>query len=130
MSSPQTQLVLAQNFPSCIIANQLQYAKRQFGCWSQSAVSACLTALLLLQMTMAAWEPLHKFFHKDADEPGHECSVTMLAHGQVDASVVDVPRVLPVTVIETTPPVLLSVFSATFEGLPPGRGPPVPCLAS
>ena len=74
---------------------------------------------------MAAWEPLHKFFHKDADEPGHECSVTMLAHGQVDASVVDVPLVPPVAVSAATPSELVSIFSTTFQDLPPGRGPPV-----
>jgi len=92
-------------------------------------MSFCLTALLLLQLAMAAWEPLHKFFHKDADEPGHECSVTMLAHGHLDVSVVDIPLVPPPDAIETTPPVLTAIFSATLEDLPPGRGPPL-CLAS
>jgi hypothetical protein len=124
------QFALAQNPSSGIIANQLQYAKDQFGSRTRSAVTACLTALLLLQMAMAAWEPLHKFFHKDADEPGHECSVTMLAHGQVDASVVGIPLILPVTVIENTPPPLLSVCLAACPALPPGRGPPLLRLAA
>ena len=84
--------------------------------------------MVLLQLAMGAWQPLHKFFHPDADQPGHECSVTLFAHGQVDASVVDVPLVLPVEIIEISPPVPLSFVSAIIPALPPGRGPPILCL--
>lgn len=45
----------------------------------------CLLLLLTLQL-FASSESLHKLIHPDADSPDHHCAVTMLAHGQVDAS--------------------------------------------
>jgi hypothetical protein len=112
------------------IASELRYAKHIFGRRGWAAVSLCLTGLLWLQLAMAASEPLHKFFHADADDPGHECAVTLFVHGQVDASPVDVPFIVPVTRLETTPPAIFSIFSATIKDLPPGRAPPVLSAAS
>ena len=80
--------------------------------------------LLWLQLAMAASETLHKFIHQDADQPGHECAVTLFAHGQVETSPVDVPVLPPVTGVETTPQPVPCVFSAPGQQLPPGRGPP------
>jgi len=92
--------------------------------WSGSAICLCLTGLVLLQLAMVASESLHKFFHADADDPGHECSVTMFAHGQVDASPVEVPVVAPIAGVDITPPAVESVLCASFKDLPPGRAPP------
>ena len=86
--------------------------------------------LVLLQMAMAASEPLHKLIHADADQPGHECSVTLFAHGHIDTASVDVPCVRPVTGVDLTPPALVSFYCPTPHDLPPGRGPPALCLAA
>lgn len=113
-----------------ITAFRLRYAKRQLAPWIRPAVCLCLTALLFLQLAMAASEPLHKFFHADADSPGHECAVTLFVHGHVDASSVAAPVVAPVTGVEITPRLVVARFQANPRNLPPGRGPPVLCPAS
>jgi hypothetical protein len=107
-----------------LIANQLRFEKRQLDSLGKPALSAVLVLLVFLQMALAASEPLHKFFHADADRPGHECSVTLFAHGQIETSSVDVSVVVPATGFEIRPlaPVAFS-FSAP-HALPPGRGPP------
>jgi hypothetical protein len=89
------------------------------------AGAAAVISLILLLGTMAVWPELHEFVHSDAHESGHECAVTIFAHGKVDLAMVTVPV--------ATPPVLCTkilftatpVFSVTLEELPPGRGPPV-----
>ena len=107
-----------------IIANELRHAKRHFLVLGRSAVAVTQVLLLWLQLAMAASETLHKFIHADADQPGHECAVTLFAHGQVETSPVDVPVLPPVTGVETTPQPVPFVFSAPSQQLPPGRGPP------
>ena len=103
---------------------RLRCARRQFVLACRSAVSLGLAGAVCLQLAMVASESLHKFFHADADEPGHECAVTLFAHGQVDASPVDVPVVLPVARLESAPPVVCSWVSAAPHDRPPGRAPP------
>jgi hypothetical protein len=87
-----------------------------------------LVVLVLLQMAMAASEPLHKLIHADADDPGHQCSVTLFAHGQIDTTSVDIPCVVPVTSVEITPQAPISFYRPALPNLPPGRGPPSLCL--
>ena len=118
------QLLLAPGRCFRIIANELRHAKRHFLVLGRSAVAVTLVLLLWLQLAMAASETLHKFIHADADQPGHECAVTLFAHGQVETSSVDVPVLPPVTGVETTPQPVPFVFSAPSQQLPPGRGPP------
>jgi hypothetical protein len=45
----------------------------------------CLALFLALQL-FTSCETLHKLIHPDADSPDHECAITMLLHGQVNAS--------------------------------------------
>ena len=80
--------------------------------------------MVSLQLAMAASETLHKFFHEDADQPGHDCAVTLFAHGQVETSPVDVPVPPPNTGVATTPQPVPAIFDAPAQQLPPGRGPP------
>ncbi len=121
--------MLAQSVHFLIIPSQLRTAKSHFRPWSKSAVSIGLTLVVFLQLAMGAWQPLHKYFHQDADQAGHECAVTLFTHGQVDASAVDVPLVLPAAIIEISAPAPLSFVSPIIPKLPPGRGPPALCLA-
>lgn len=73
---------------------------------------------------MASDEALHKLIHHDADEPGHECAVTLFAHGQVESVSCEVPVIAPATVVEPAPRIEFSVVSPTIKNLPPGRAPP------
>jgi hypothetical protein len=92
--------------------------------FGKPAMAVLLTGMILLLDAMAASPGLHELIHKDADQPGHECAVTMFAHGKVDSVSVDVPVVLPVASIETAPQVELSTFAPAIENLPLGRAPP------
>ena len=96
----------------------------------QAVLASFLTALVLLLAAMATCPELHQLIHHDADEPGHECAVTMFLHGQVDSVVVAVAASLPIGPIELPPVRVTSVFSAPREMLPPGRGPPSSFLPS
>ena len=81
--------------------------------------------MVLLLDAMAASPALHKLIHKDANKTGHECAVTMFAHGKVDAATVDVSPTPVIVPVEPAPLIEFSVFSAPIENLPPGRAPPV-----
>jgi hypothetical protein len=99
--------------------------KRHFKAHGQAVIASLLAGVVLLLDAMAASPSLHELIHKDADKAGHECAVTMFAHGQVDSASVDVPVVVPQTFVETAPTVTISVFSPAIENLPAGRAPPV-----
>ncbi len=86
--------------------------------------SGLLVALVLLLNALAASPSLHELIHKDADRVGHECAITLFAHGQVDSVSGDVPVTVPLTLIETTPSIISSAPSTAIENLPPGRAPP------
>ena len=48
---------------------------------------------VLVVQAMAASGALHKHFHDHADEPGHECAVTLMLHGGYDEVVADIAPV-------------------------------------
>jgi hypothetical protein len=102
----------------------LRYKKEHSRTFSKSLVAALLVGLVLFIAALASSESLHKLIHSDADEAGHECAVTLFAHGHVESATCDVPLVLPVTFIETTPTAICSFFSPAIKNLPPGRAPP------
>ena len=88
------------------------------------ALAALLVGIVLLLDAMAACPALHELIHKDADKPGHECAVTMFAHGKVESATVEVPAIVPTASIENTPQIEFSIFSPAIENLPQGRAPP------
>lgn len=63
-------------------------------------VFAVMLQMLLLQ-AMAASGDLHKHFHDHADDPAHQCAVTLMLHGGY-ASVA--PDIAPVNVLPEPPP--------------------------
>ena len=93
-------------------------------------LAALLVGLVLLLNAMAVAPALHELIHKDADEPGHECAVTLFAHGHIESPVCDVPVVLSAAFVTTTPLLIFPIFSSVIENLPPGRAPPSFCIAS
>ena len=90
----------------------------------KAALAALLVGLILFLDAMAVCPALHELVHHDADKPGHECAVTMFAHGKVAAATVDVPLTVPTVSIETEPHIEFFVFSTAIEYLPQGRAPP------
>ena len=89
----------------------------------------CLFIVLLLNL-LAASPSLHERFHPDANHAGHECAVTMFAHGHVAAPVADLPVVIPVAVVASLPQPVVSIVNPLVATLPPGRAPPSLCFAS
>lgn len=87
-------------------------------------------ALVLLLNLLAASSSLHERFHADAGQVGHQCAVTLFAHGQVDSPVVDVAANIPVSPVGFFPLTSATVPNALVATLPPGRGPPAPLLHS
>ena len=124
------QLILALEMCFRIMANELRSEKRHLRSLSKSAISAVLILLLLLEMGMAASETLHKLIHADADQPGHECSVTLFAHGQIESASVTIAPCIPTAGLEVTPQPIVSFYRPTMQSLPPGRGPPSLSLLS
>jgi hypothetical protein len=106
-------------------ANSLRIARRHFKAYGQAAIASLLAGLVLLLNALAASPSLHEWFHHDANEPEHQCAVTMFAHGTVDTASVEVPLSVPLTFVEAVPSVGISVFSPVIENLPAGRAPPV-----
>lgn len=90
----------------------------------KAALAALLVGVILFLDAMAACPALHELIHKDADKAGHECAVTMFAHGKVESATVEVPTVVPAALIESAPQIEFSIFTATIENLPQGRAPP------
>lgn len=98
--------------------------QRLFKRHRNAVIASLLVALILLLDAMAACPALHELIHHDADEPGHQCAVTLFAHGQVDSVTVDVAPVVTGPFIETTERAIVTVFSSSVELLPAGRAPP------
>jgi hypothetical protein len=84
-----------------------------------------LAGLVLFLNAMAASPSLHKWFHPDAGEAGHECAVTLFAHGHVDSAAVDGAVPEPVLLVTVVPFDEISIFRPAIENLPTGRAPPV-----
>ena len=88
-------------------------------------IGGSLVALVLLLNLLAVAPSLHKIFHSDAGEAGHQCAVTMFAHGQVDSASTDVFAVAPIVSTEISSQLCFSIFAPAIENLPAGRAPPV-----
>ncbi len=106
-------------------ANDLQLENRHFKQPARAVTALLLAMLVLLLDAMAACPALHELIHHDADKPGHECAVTLFAHGNVDSVTVEISPAAPTCLIMAAPPVVFSIFAPSIENLPSGRGPPV-----
>jgi hypothetical protein len=106
------------------IAAVLQKQRRHFNKLCRPAISGLLVAVILFLNAMAACPALHQLIHHDANQPGHECAVTIFAHGKVEAATVEVSVTAAAILIAASPQIEISVFSTAIENLPPGRAPP------
>jgi hypothetical protein len=83
-----------------------------------------LVGLFLWIQALAVLPALHALVHHDASDPGHECAVTLFAHGQVDASNPVVMIVCAAARPMIGPSIPAVIFVSTDVPLLPGRGPP------
>ena len=90
-----------------------------------TAFAVLVVGMILWLDAMAASPALHELIHKDADQPGHECAVTMFAHGKVESATIEVPVSIAMLLIEAATQIEFSVFSPDIENLPHERAPPV-----
>lgn len=81
--------------------------------------------LVLLLNLLVASSSLHEILHADASHAGHQCAVTLFAHGQVDSAVADVSPAATVALVLLSPIPEFSGFAPVIAGLPAGRAPPV-----
>jgi hypothetical protein len=91
----------------------------------RAVIASLLTGLVLLLDAMVVCPSFHELIHADAGKAGHECAVTMFAHGQVDSATVDIVFAAPHTFVPSLSFAEISVFSPAIENLPAGRAPPV-----
>lgn len=73
------------------------------GTVARKTAGILLCALVLSLASVAASPWLHKCLHPDADAPGHECAITLFAHGHA----------APATVAP-----IVAVTSAAYGGVP------------
>jgi hypothetical protein len=127
-SGVQKTLALTDTIIVIVVVVRL-FAIKVFGKRRQSA-SALLLGLFLSLQAMAILPALHAWVHPDSSDPDHECAVTLLLHGQVDASSVAEPafRAPECLIFNQAPP--RTIFASVDIRLLPSRGPPAsPALA-
>lgn len=76
------------------------------GSAARNALGVLLCALVLLLSALAASPSFHQWLHHDADNPDHECAVTLFSSGHVNAA-----SLVPVAVV-------VIVFFAVLALLP------------
>jgi hypothetical protein len=95
------------------------------GTFRPNRIAAVLQLVLFLfVLAMATSESLHRALHHDADEPNHQCAVTMLHAGQVNAPTADAPIIRPQPITSALPVIESFFVASEVFYLPPSCGPP------
>ncbi|MGA2175217.1 MAG: hypothetical protein ABSH38_09575 [Verrucomicrobiota bacterium] len=87
----------------------------------------CLGVFLALY-AMVAIPALHALAHEGARDAGHECAVTLFAHGQVHSASTAVELRQPAPLILSGDPQPAAIFVSADIRLLPSRGPPAGSL--
>jgi hypothetical protein len=82
----------------------------KFGTVFRKASAVLLCAIVLFLAALAASPSLHQWLHHDANEPGHECAVTLFTHGQVNAT-----TIVPVVAVVAALFGGVALLARTFE---------------
>jgi hypothetical protein len=93
----------------------------------RAAVHVALIGSFLFALALSASPSLHERFHPDANQPGHECVVTLIASGSYDHVAPPVISIAPALVSQFSEvPALNPVWvaspfsrSCVFEHAPP-----------
>jgi hypothetical protein len=119
---------LAQHPSLCFVIHDLQQKRQGFGFPGATKIAAAgvCFGLLLGLLLLTADPSLHRLIHTDADNAGHECAITLFAHGQVLHCLPELLSALVVLgfVWRVALPASLVPPVRAFVS-PPGRGPPV-----
>jgi hypothetical protein len=102
----------------------LRLITRHFKRPRRAVIALLLAGLVLFLNALSASPSLHEWFHPDAGAAGHECAVTLFAHGHADSAAVDSVVPEPVTLVAVVPSFQISDFRPAIENLPAGRAPP------
>ncbi len=90
--------------------------------------AVALAVLVLLCGAFAANSSLHNLIHADADEGGHECAISLFAHGQVHFAgappIFTAPVFISLEISLPSPRIL--ILEPRDYLLLPGRAPPTP----
>ena len=87
--------------------------------------TAVLSLALWLFMAVAeTYTPLHAWLHGGTIPDDDDCAIVALAHGKIETVTPAPPALVPMTSVEVTPQIKLSVFSKPVENLLSGRAPP------
>ena len=88
-------------------------------------MAGLLLGLFMFLLAMTHFESLHRAIHADARQPNHQCAVTMLQAGQVDAPPASAVSLMlsPVAVVTAFSPPAAVFVSFDFTLLP-SCGPP------
>ncbi len=78
----------------------------------------------LFMATAEICPPLHAWLHGGSIPDDDDCPVVAVATGHVHVGVVEVQPVVPITFIEITPRVEVTVFVPSEKTLPNERAPP------
>ena len=87
----------------------------------------CLGLFIFLEL-LAVSPELHQYFHPDANQPDHQCGVTLMAHGQVDAAPGALTVVLSPLFAFEIPSLPLAAPVTVDHHFSPGRAPPASTL--
>ncbi|HEY3856029.1 MAG TPA: hypothetical protein VGO67_16695 [Verrucomicrobiae bacterium] len=97
---------------------------RNFFREARSGMAAFCVVLFLTLQAMAAVPALHALVHSDANDPSHQCAVTLLLHGQVHSACATVQVVRDVPGFSAEPLCGSGVLVSTDVRLISCRGPP------
>ena len=96
---------------------------------AKKAVSLLCLSLFVLLQALAVSPELHRFLHHDANKAEHQCAVTLLAQGRLNAAPVPVFVIVSPVLIFEIPAHPISAPVIVEYQLPPGRGPPAATLS-
>ena len=98
-------------------------AKRVLRAAKCGGVLFCL-ALVVAVYAMAAVPAWHQRVHHDANDPSHQCAVTLFLGGQVHCPGAHVQVIRPLPVLVSPAPARCADSLSADVPLLPGRGPP------
>jgi len=81
----------------------------------------------LFMATAEICPPLHAWLHGGTIPDDDDCPIVAIATGHVHVGVCEVQPAVPVTLIEITPRVEITVFVTSEKTLPNERAPPAAC---
>jgi hypothetical protein len=115
---------LAPRLVSCFAANALHLNRAQLRSMSWRGAAA-LGALFYFFLSLVSVDhALHECLHENAGQPDHQCVLTWLNQGQIEAGLVSVAPVIQTTRFITFSPSRVILPNPVTQGLPPCRGPP------